>query len=62
MRENPATNKIETDNRRKQNSSKFMRKGEVGDWKNYFTDKQNEEFDKQYAEKMKESGLEFQWE
>ena len=62
MKANPATNKLETNNLRKANTSKFMRKGEVGDWKNYFTDEQNEEFDKQYAEKMEGSGLEFDWE
>ena len=62
MKENPATNKRETDSRRRPNTTKFMRKGQVGDWKNFFTEKQNEEFDKQYAGKMKGSGLDFDWE
>ncbi|XP_071506514.1 sulfotransferase 1A1-like [Diadema antillarum] len=43
-------------------SSSFMRKGVVGDWKNYFTDDQSRRFDELYAEKMTGSGLEFQFE
>lgn len=37
--------------------SKFMRKGIIGDWKNYFTREQNEEFDKLYNNYMNRSGL-----
>ena len=40
----------------------FLRKGIVGDWKNHFTPEQNAEFDAIYAEKMKGSGLEFDFE
>ena len=32
--------------------SKFFRKGEPGDWRNYFTEKQNKEFDKKYKKRM----------
>lgn len=42
--------------------SKFMRKGIIGDWKNHFTEEENEEFDKLYKEKMKGSGLDLAFE
>ncbi|XP_077969906.1 sulfotransferase 1E1-like [Styela clava] len=42
--------------------SKFMRKGEVGDWKNYFTINENAAFDELYEEKIKDSGLDIPFE
>ena len=43
-------------------SGGFLRKGRVGDWKNYFTPEQSAEFDALYAEKMKGTGLDFDFE
>ncbi|XP_077969907.1 sulfotransferase 1E1-like [Styela clava] len=42
--------------------SKVMRKGEVGDWKNYFTINENAAFDELYEEKIKDSGLDIPFE
>ncbi|XP_028332323.1 sulfotransferase 1C2 [Gouania willdenowi] len=39
--------------------SPFMRKGEVGDWRNHFTPEQAAMFDKDYEKKMKNSGIPF---
>ena len=38
---------------------KFLRKGEVGDWKNFFTPEQSERFDKELLAKLDGTGLEF---
>ncbi|XP_064484684.1 sulfotransferase 1B1-like [Ornithodoros turicata] len=42
--------------------SKFMRKGIIGDWKNYFTPEQSKAFDELYAERMADSGLDLVFE
>lgn len=39
----------------------MMRKGIVGDWKNYFTPQQSSKFDRLYTLKMKNSGLTFEF-
>ncbi|XP_072312705.1 sulfotransferase 1C2 [Eucyclogobius newberryi] len=39
--------------------SPFMRKGEVGDWRNHFTPEQSNIFDEDYKEKMKDVNIPF---
>ena len=46
----------------KKDSGNRLRKGVVGDWKNYFTTEQNERFQKEVLEKLRGSGLEFDYE
>ena len=41
--------------------SSFMRKGEVGDWRNYFSQEQNDFLDRQVAEKCESIGLHFKY-
>ncbi|XP_033121114.1 sulfotransferase 1C2A-like [Anneissia japonica] len=61
MKNNAMTNYSESTDIR-QDISPFLRKGVVGDWKNYFTVAQNQAFDKIYYEKLKGSGLVFDFE
>ena len=46
----------------KEGKDSLLRKGVVGDWKNYFTPELNERFEKDVLEKLKGSGLEFEFE
>ena len=39
----------------------FVRKGQVGDWKNHFTVNQNEVYDQMLKKKLAGSGLSFQY-
>ena len=61
MKANPSAN-YSWRNDYRPHETQFMRKGEVGDWRNHFTAEQTAEFDTLYAEKMKGSGLEFDFE
>jgi len=44
-----------------QNESPHLRKGIVGDWRNYFSDEQNKRFDRLYHQKMSESNFKNNW-
>lgn len=37
----------------------LLRKGEIGDWKNYFTPEQNEKFEVQLLSNLEGTGLQF---
>jgi len=47
---------------RNEESSLLLRNGVVGGWKNYFTQELNERFEKEVLEKLKGTGLEFEFE
>ncbi|XP_033126751.1 sulfotransferase 1C2-like [Anneissia japonica] len=63
MKTNPQTNKSDlmakTADSSTGNKFAFMRKGNVGDWKNHFTVTQNEQFNKLYKEKLDGTDLTF---
>ena len=41
---------------------KLLRKGRIGDWKNYFTPEQNKMFENEVMNKLIGTGLEFDFE
>ena len=58
MQTNPATNQTyDTDN--DNGASKFMRKGVIGDWKNYFNETQKSKVEQELEKKMVGLGLHF---
>ncbi|KAM9305385.1 uncharacterized protein PAF06_013933 [Gastrophryne carolinensis] len=60
MKENPMANYTSVSGHiMDQNLSPFMRKGQVADWKNYFTESQNKHFDEEYEKKMRGTDLKF---
>ena len=58
MKKNAASYSI----KRKEGESSLLRKGVVGDWKNYFTPELNERFEREVLDKLKGTGLEFDFE
>ncbi|XP_035222151.1 sulfotransferase 1C2A-like [Stegodyphus dumicola] len=47
--------------RKKDENSGFVRKGIIGDWKNYFSEEQNRRMDEKFAEKTKRTDLDNLW-
>lgn len=45
-----------------ESQTSILRKGVVGDWKNYFTPELNERFEKEVLSKIEGTGLEFDFE
>ena len=63
MKENESVNmKIFQDGKILKKEGSFFRKGEVGDWKNYFTDEMNKRMDEAIEKYLKPIGLEFRYE
>ena len=58
MKKNPASFVV----RNPKGETSLLRKGVVGDWKNYFTPELNERFEKEVLAKLKGSGLQFDFE
>ena len=58
MKKNAASYELKN----KEGETSMLRKGVVGDWKNYFTPELNERFEKEVLAKLKGSGLEFDFE
>ena len=61
MKDNSAMNKSRFSKHLDQNVSKFMRKGKMGDWKNYFSKSQSAQIDAMYDEKPAGRGLHFKY-
>lgn len=60
MKENPMSNySCVPDSVFDHTISAFMRKGEVGDWRNHFSPEQSKMFDEDYKEKMKDVDIPF---
>ena len=59
MRVNPGTNYGWATHRRDPDAPPFMRKGMVGDWRNYFTPEQSAQLDEKITQRISGSGLDF---
>ena len=53
---------MEKDVNDKEGKPSFLRKGEVGDWRNYFSAEQSAAMDHKCKEKLKDTGIEFEYE
>ena len=63
MKENKSVNhEAYQDGKIMKKEGSFIRKGEVGDWKNYFTDEMNKRMDEAIEKYLKPVGLEFRYE
>lgn len=51
--------KLKDDNKKTDVDTHFIRKGEIGGWRNYFKDGLNEEADKWIAENLKGTDIKF---
>ena len=60
MQDNPAVNHAAT-KMFDQKVSKFMRKGEVGDWKNHFSEEQSQYIDQRMKETFPVDGPQFEY-
>ena len=58
MKKNAASYSIKSH----EGETSLLRKGVVGDWKNYFTPELNERFENEVLAKLKGTGLEFDFE
>ena len=57
MVKNPASYQVFPGN----DDIRFLRKGEIGDWKNHFTSDMNEQVETEFVAKLKEYRLEFDY-
>lgn len=62
MQKNPAVNLEPIIGSEEQQPVKFIRKGQIGDWKNYMDEDLSARFDTWIEEKFGGSGLEFEYE
>lgn len=60
MKDDPSATSLTHDSR-DLDAPSFYRKGVIGDWKNFFTEQQSKLFDKIYEERMKGTGLDFEF-
>ena len=61
MKKNPTANYEWSKAQQKENATPFLRKGIVGDWKNFLSAEQSAEVDRICAERLKDIGLEFEY-